>query len=319
MSVEIFFLLAVAALFLAYWRVISVRRAYVRRRLRAMREQQGTSQKITYRRQSAKQTHDIKFLDRLAARLIPDAGPLRQRFMRAGVSWSPGHYVGICLMVGMGFTLVTVLFAPLFVAMMVGAIFGMYGPRIWLTRRINKRTVDFTKQFPDAIDLMVRSLRAGVPITDALEVASHEMPDPSQQIFRGVVDRIHVGWTLNATLNEAVRLIDTPEFHYFSVAILIQRETGGNLMETLAKLGAMLRQRVQVKLKAKALASESRASAYVVGALPFVLTGFIALISPGYIAGFLTDPRLMIAGGGGLCWMMIGIFIMMKMSQIEVD
>jgi tight adherence protein B len=107
-------------------------------------------------------------------------------------------------------------------------------------------------------------------------------------------------------------------FKFFCITLAIQRETGGNLAETLSNLADVLRKRSQMKLKIKAMSSESKASAMIVGSLPFIVFGLVYMTNPQYLGGFFTEERLMIAGGGGLVWMSLGVFIMYKMVSFEI-
>jgi tight adherence protein B len=119
-------------------------------------------------------------------------------------------------------------------------------------------------------------------------------------------------------MQETADRLGTPEFQFFTITLAIQRETGGNLAETLANLADVLRKRAQMKLKIKAMSSESKASAYIVGSLPFFVFGAVYFMNPSYLMGFFTQTRLMIAGGVGLVWMAIGAFIMAKMVNFEI-
>ena len=121
----------------------------------------------------------------------------------------------------------------------------------------------------------------------------------------------------NRCRSQADRL-GIPEFNFFCITLAIQRETGGNLAETLSNLADVLRKRAQMKLKIKAMSSESKASAMIVGALPFIVFGLITAINPGYTAQFFTEERLIVAGLGGGLWMSIGVFIMAKMVSFEI-
>ena len=112
--------------------------------------------------------------------------------------------------------------------------------------------------------------------------------------------------------------LHTPEFQFFVITLGIQRETGGNLAETLGNLADVLRKRLQMRLKINAMSSESKASAYIIGALPFLVFIIIYLMNPEYMGGFFTDHRLMIAAAGGGMWMSIGVFIMAKMINFEI-
>jgi len=136
--------------------------------------------------------------------------------------------------------------------------------------------------------------------------------------FRSVADKMKIGRTMEAALQETADRLDTAEFQFFVITLAIQRETGGNLAETLSNLADVLRKRGQMKLKIRAMSSESKASAYIIGSLPFVVFGLVSMVNPGYMAGFFVDQRLIIAGLGGLCWMGIGVFIMAKMINFEI-
>ena len=127
-----------------------------------------------------------------------------------------------------------------------------------------------------------------------------------------------IGRTMEAALQETADRLGTAEFQFFVITLAIQRETGGNLAETLSNLADVLRKRAQMKLKIRAMSSESKASAYIVGSLPFVVFTLVWFINPEYMQGFFSDQRLMVAGLGGLIWMSIGVFIMAKMVSFEI-
>ena len=165
---------------------------------------------------------------------------------------------------------------------------------------------------------MVRGLRSGLPISETIGVVAGEIQGPVGVEFQSVSDKMKIGRTMEVALQETADRLKTPEFQFFVITLAIQRETGGNLAETLANLADVLRKRAQMKLKIRAMASESKASAYIVGSLPFIVFGLVSMISPGYMAGFFVEPRLIIAGGGGLVWMGIGVFIMAKMIDFEI-
>ena len=127
-----------------------------------------------------------------------------------------------------------------------------------------------------------------------------------------------IGRTMEAALQDTADRLGTPEFQFFVITLAIQRETGGNLAETLSNLSDVLRKRAQMKLKIKAMSSESKASAYIVGALPFIVFMMIWWINPDYVGKFFIDERLIVTGLGGLVWMSIGGFIMAKMVSFEI-
>jgi tight adherence protein B len=123
---------------------------------------------------------------------------------------------------------------------------------------------------------------------------------------------------MESALQDTADRLGTPEFQFFVITLAIQRETGGNLAETLSNLADVLRKRAQMKLKIRAMSSESKASAYIVGSLPFVVFGLVWMINPTYMGGFFTDQRLIVAGIGGMIWMAIGAAIMAKMVNFEI-
>jgi tight adherence protein B len=155
-------------------------------------------------------------------------------------------------------------------------------------------------------------------VTETLGVVAQEIAGPVGQEFKGVVERIKIGRTMEESLQQTADRLGTPEFQFFVITLAIQRETGGNLAETLSNLADVLRKRAQMKLKIRAMSSESKASAYIVGALPFIVFTLIWWINPNYIGGFFEDERLIVTGLGGLVWMSIGGFIMAKMVSFEI-
>jgi tight adherence protein B len=155
-------------------------------------------------------------------------------------------------------------------------------------------------------------------VTETLGVVAQEVPGPVGIEFKLVTERIRIGRSMEEALQETADRVNTPEFSFFCITLAIQRETGGNLAETLSNLADVLRKRSQMKLKIKAMSSESKASAYIVGSLPFIVFGMIYWINPKYLGGFFIDDRLIATGLGGLLWMSIGAFIMGKMVSFEI-
>lgn len=208
--------------------------------------------------------------------------------------------------------------APFLLCVSVGLLAGAGLPHFIVGFLINRRIAKFTASFPDAIELLVRGLRSGLPVTETIGVVAKEIGGPVGEEFQKVVDRIKIGQTMEDALQESAKRMETPEFKFFCITLAIQRETGGNLAETLSNLADVLRKRGQMKLKIKAMSSESKASAYIVGSLPFIVFGLVYSVNPTYLAGFFYEERLIIAGMGGLAWMSIGVFIMAKMVNFEI-
>lgn len=244
---------------------------------------------------------------------------LALRLHRAGKTWTVQQYLqasgGLMAVVSLLLWLKT---GSLMLALMVGLLVGAGVPHMVVGYLIRKRYDDFTAKFPDAIELLVRGLRSGLPVTETLGIVSAEVPGPVGQEFKLVTERIKIGRGMDEALQDTADRLNMAEFNFFCITIAIQRETGGNLAETLGNLADVLRKRAQMKLKIRAMSSESKASAYIVGSLPFMVFLMINWVNPQYLAGFFTDDRLIITGLGGLTWMGIGVFIMAKMVSFEI-
>lgn len=244
---------------------------------------------------------------------------LALRLDRTGKGWTLSQYAYASL--GIGLIVAVILFlrsGSLPLSFAVGVFAGAGIPHFIVGRAIKKRMNLFNAKFPDAIELLVRGLRSGLPVTETLAVVAQEVPGPVGEEFKGIVERIKIGRTMEESLQETADRLNIPEFNFFCITLAIQRETGGNLAETLSNLSDVLRKRAQMKLKIRAMSSESKASAYIVGALPFIVFIMIWWINPSYIGGFFEDERLIVTGLGGLVWMSIGGFIMAKMVSFEI-
>ena len=253
------------------------------------------------------------------ANLLPRREELEKRIRRTGKSWTLNQFMFASMalfVVATGGMLA--IRTPFLMAGLLGLTMGLGLPYLVVGRAIKKRVAKFNTRFPDAIDLLVRGLKSGLPVTETFQVVSQEFPGPVGEEFKGVIERIRIGNTMEAALQESAEMLGTPEFQFFCITIQIQRETGGNLAETLANLSDVLRKRAQMKLKIRAMSSEAKASAYILGALPFFVFGLVWMTNPNYLAGFFYEQRLIITGLGGLVWMSIGVGIMAKMINFEI-
>ena len=254
-----------------------------------------------------------------ATTLIPKPALLRKRLEMTGKDITLVKYAAVSLGI---VALVSILLmfrgAPFVLSLLLGLFFGLGGPHFIVGKMIKRRVAKFNSNFPDAIELMVRGLRSGLPITETLGIVASEIQGPVGLEFRMVSDKMKIGRTMEAALQDTADRLGTPEFQFFVITLAIQRETGGNLAETLSNLADVLRKRAQMKLKIRAMSSESKASAYIVGSLPFVVFTLVWFINPNYMANFFVDQRLIVAGLGGLVWMSLGAFIMAKMVNFEI-
>jgi tight adherence protein B len=291
------------------------------RRLESVRERHSRSSEIATQAQLKRilQSRQQTKMEGLAERFIPKPALLAKRLAQTGRTVSLPKYALICLVLtAVVAGLLIVKGAPTPLAVFAALFIGIGLPHKVVGKMIKRRVAQFTARFPDAIDLMVRGLRSGLPISETLHVVGDEIQGPISDEFRAVSDKMKIGRTMDAALQETADRLGTPEVQFFVITLAIQRETGGNLAETLSNLSEVLRKRSQMKLKIRAMSSESKASAWIVGALPFIVFGLIYMVNMEYMAKFFEDERLMIAGGGGLVWMGIGVFIMAKMIDFEI-
>ena len=259
-------------------------------------------------------------VDRLIKNLLPKREQLILRLSRAGLDIPLGRYLGACVAIAvvamLGMLALTSVPGP--AVPLIGLIAGAGLPHIVIGFMAKHRQGKFLTFFPDAIDLMVRGLKSGLPIGESIKTAGEEVPDPVGFELRRVTDAVRLGSKLEEVLMETAERVDIQDFRFFTVSLAIQSETGGNLAETLGNLSNVLRGRRQLKLKIKAMSAEAKTSAYIIGALPFVVGFFLFLVNRPYVMKLFTDERghLMLAGGGLM--FLIGAGIMYKMIKFEI-
>lgn len=259
-------------------------------------------------------------LDKLIKRSLPNPEKLRARLMRTGKKITAGEYLMICAVLSLliGVVMIFVFhFAPA-IAIPAGLVVGLMLPHLVVGMIGNRRVATFIHNFPEAIDLICRGLRAGLPVSESINAVGQELPDPIGVEFRGVTERLRLGISLDEAMWDIARRIDAPEFKFLIISMSIQRETGGNLAETLANLSDLLRRRRAMKLKIKAMSSEARASAFIIGSLPFLMGLLLSVLSPGYIAMLFTDDRGLMLIGFGLGMIAAGAAVMAKLVNFEI-
>jgi tight adherence protein B len=253
-------------------------------------------------------------------RLLPRREALVERLGKTGREISVGQY--------MIATLVTIAVVSaaiwIFVGLnpmacgLFGAALGLFIPHYIIGRIGRRRVARFIGLFPEAIDLMVRALRAGLPVTEAIINAGQEIGDPVGVEFRGIEAGMRLGRDLDSLLWEIAKRIAAPEFRFFIIALSVQRETGGNLAETLNNLSEVLRRRRAMRAKARAMASEARASTMILGSLPILVTVILMITSPTYVSPLFTDVRGLMLIGVAVAMLLIGVGVMVKMAKFEI-
>jgi tight adherence protein B len=243
---------------------------------------------------------------------------LQKRIARAGLQISPRAFWIICGFVAVIAALVCVLTrqSPI-VALMAAFAMGLGVPRWALHFLTKRRQKKFTNEFANAIDIIVRSVKSGLPTNEALKICAKETPEPVQGEFIKLVEGLKVGVSLEQGLRRMYDSMPTPEVNFFAIVMTVQIKSGGNLSEALGNLAAVLRDRKRLQGKIKALSSEAKASAMIIGALPPGVMLMVYFSTPSYIMPlFNTRPgNLMLAGC--VIWMACGVFIMKKMISFK--
>ncbi|MGB8248421.1 MAG: type II secretion system F family protein, partial [Chlorobium sp.] len=205
---------------------------------------------------------------------------------------------------------------PLLLIVLAVAIAGT--PVLWIVRQVNQRRRAFGDKLPETLDYISRALRAGHSLTSAISMVGKELPDPIGHEFKTVSDEIVFGIPFKDAMGQLADRVQSNDLNFFVISLMIHHETGGNLTELLDGLAKTIRERVKLRGKVRTLASEGRASAWILGGLPFVFAGIISLINPGYISVLWTTPQghtLLLIGAG---LMVMGIFVLSRIIRIKV-
>ncbi len=244
--------------------------------------------------------------------------PLSIRLTQAGLSWSKQQFYIFSVVFGaVVFGGVMLLDAGLMPAALLAFAAGFGLPRWALSYLKKRREAKFLNQFPDAIDVIVRGIKAGLPLGDSLRALATDAPEPILTEFRNILETQAVGVPLGDACGKLFERMPLPEANFFAIVISIQQKSGGNLSEALGNLSKVLRDRKKMKGKIKAMSTEAKASAGIIGALPIVVMSIVYITSPDYITLLWTERlgQLMLAGSA--VWMLMGIIVMRKMINFD--
>src|ERR1700704_2431603 len=244
--------------------------------------------------------------------------PLSVRIAQAGLSWSKRRFIIISAVLGtLGFLVALGLNAGLLGA--AGMAFaGGFGLPTWILKFLKKRReAKFLKHFPDAVDVIVRGIKAGLPLLDSIRVIVNDSPEPVCSEFRAIVETQSFGLPLGDACAKLYERIPVAEANFFGIVISIQQKAGGNLLEALGNLSRVLRDRKKMKAKIQAMSMEAKASAMIIGCLPLAVMMLVYITSPRYIELLWTDSfgRMMLAASA--FWMLMGIMVMRKMINFD--
>jgi tight adherence protein B len=226
------------------------------------------------------------------ALLMVLAAPLEFAFAATGNRIGPLHLAaaGVVSAAAIGLVSVAASFPPA-LAIVFGAASAAGSPALVLRLAQSRYQRQFLDAFPDALDLIVRAVRSGVPAPEAIELVTREIRAPIGTEFQKIIDELRIGAEMEEALQRAADRIRVPDFRFFIVSLLLQRQTGGGIAETLSNLSGIIRQRKALRLKARALAAEAQASAAIVAAAPFVAGVGLFLINRDLTSVLFTDPR----------------------------
>lgn len=244
---------------------------------------------------------------------------LRTKLMQAGLNVRPQSYYIFCVVMGLVGGLVFLISGLTPITSLLGMIVcGVGLPRWLLARRIRSRQAKFLTEFANAIDIIVRGIRSGLPLGDCMEVIASESPEPVRSEFVELVEQQRIGIPLSKAFDRLFERVPLQEVSFFSIVIAIQSQTGGNLAEALSNLSGVLRDRYKLQAKVKALSAEAKASAMIIGALPPVVMAAVYFTSPDYITLLFTEKigQFMLVGAG--LWMLIGVLVMRKMINFKI-
>ena len=207
--------------------------------------------------------------------------------------------------------------APLLLGLGLGFGMGLGAPR-WVLGFLGQRRLKrFTAEFANAIDIIVRGIKSGLPVHDCLKIIARESPEPLGGEFTRLVENLGMGMTLEQSLERAYERMPTSELRFFTIVLSIQQKSGGNLAEALGNLSNVLRSRKMMREKIKALSSEATASAMIIGALPPAVMLILLLMAPAYMMKLFVDPRGHMVLAAGFLWMSFGVFVMRRMINFK--
>ncbi|MCQ8871608.1 type II secretion system F family protein [Mesorhizobium sp. LMG17149] len=245
--------------------------------------------------------------------------PLKAQLRQAGLKTTIERFYIYSAVCGVVLTIVAfVAGAPLIALPGVLLAGGLGLPRWFVTFRRARRVKAFLNEFPNALDIIVRAVKSGLPLNDAVRLIANESPEPVKTEFRRIVDSQQMGLSIPDATLRMPETMPCTEASFFGIVIQIQSQAGGNLSEALGNLSRVLRDRKKMKAKVAALSMEAKASAAIIGALPFIVAFLVYLSSPAYLMPLFNTSVGNLILGCSAVWMLIGILVMRKMMNFEV-
>lgn len=243
---------------------------------------------------------------------------LRLRIEQAGLSWDVKRFIQISIVTGVLATIIFYVFSGNVLIALLGGFAGAFGlPRFYINRRRKKRFTAFMEELPNGVDIIVRGVKAGLPLGDCVRVVSTEAKDPVSTEFAKILETQKMGVSLAEAFMKLPERVPLPEANFFAIVVAIQQSSGGGLSEALNNLSRVLRGRKALKRKIVALSSEAKSSAGIIGAMPVLISLALFFIAPDYINILLTTTAGHIVIAGCITWMLIGILVMRQMINFD--
>lgn len=243
---------------------------------------------------------------------------LNVRLEQAGLNWELKHFIYFSIACGVVGAFIGIVVSQNLV-MTGGLTFAsaLGFPRWYVNFKRKRRFDSFLDELPNAVDIIVRGVKAGLPLVDCIQIVAREAREPVATEFRKIIETQVMGVSLTEAVGRMPDRMPLSEANFFAIVVAIQQKAGGGLSEALGNLSKVLRGRKALKRKIKALSAEAKSSAAIIGSLPFIITGVIYLIAPDYISLLFTEPAGHMIIAGGLMWMFIGIMVMRKMIDFD--
>ncbi|MCC0005895.1 MAG: type II secretion system F family protein [Methylobacteriaceae bacterium] len=243
---------------------------------------------------------------------------LAAKLLQAGLTLEVKNFYIVSAGVGVGAAFFTfVMNGNPLIALGVGVAAGLGLPRWVVNFLIKRRFKKFLHEFPGAVDIIIRGVKAGLPLTQCVGIIAAESPEPIRSEFRRILEAQSIGLSIGESCDRMAESMPVAEANFFSIVVNLQQKAGGNLSEALGNLSRVLRDRKKMRLKVNAMSAEAKASAGIIGALPFLVCGLVYLSSPEYLSLLFTTMTGRIVLGVSACWMVIGIVVMRKMIQFD--
>jgi tight adherence protein B len=260
---------------------------------------------------------ELSPIERLALRL-PHARAVEAVLLQSGLGWTEGKLFGITAAGALAGFMAAQALHQSWVVILMATLLALSLPWLYVLHRRSKRLQKMEQQLPDALDLLVRGARAGHAFAATLKMAGEELPAPIGGEFRATHDEINFGVSLQQALTNLSERVPISDVRFFVVAVLIQRESGGNLTEILGNLSHLIRERLKLLARVRVLTSEGRLSAWILALMPFALAGLLQLMNPAFMGRLWTDPIGISIVKTMLTMMAIGILLMRKIIRIRV-